>query len=321
MVREIGAVFHLGGGKKALGQPVGGLQALQKACAELRVGLAAEGGDAGDTLGGCWHGVGLLIAHHLQAMLDLAVGQVKLGQLIGHRLGHPIFGGQRLQAAQRGAVAQAGVAAPGNQLAGLGEKLDLTDTALPELHVMPLDRQPSIQAAVFADAQAHVMGVLDGCKIQVLAPDKGGERCEEALPGGQIAAARARFDIGGALPSAALGLVIAVGGGHRQADRGDRGIRAQPQVGAEHIAARHRVAEQRGHLAGDADKSSAGLLPVCTIAVLVKKADQIDVRGVVQLACPHLAHGQREHATRSLGILRRGTGQLAAPDFLGHQSL
>ena len=277
MVREIGAVFHLGRGKKALGQPVGGLQTLQQACAELRLSLAAESGDAGDTLGGCWHGVGLLIAHHLQAMFHFTVGKIKPGQLIGHRLRHPIFGGQRLQSAQRGTVAQGGIAPSGDELAGLGEKLDLADAALAEFHVMPLDRQPPIQPAVFADAQAHVMGVLNGREIQMLAPDKGGERFEKPIARLKVAATGAGLDIGGALPCAALGLVITVGGGHRQADRGDRGIGAQPQIGAKDIAAGHGVAEQGRHLAGDANKGGAGLLPVSTIAVLVKKADQIDV--------------------------------------------
>ena len=277
MVGEIRAVFHLGRGKKALGQPVGGLQAIEQACAEFGLSLAAESGDAGDTLGGCWHGVGLLIAHHLQTMLHFTVGEIKPGQFIGHRLGHPIFGGQRLQAAQRGAVAQGGIAPSGDELAGLGEELDLADAALTEFHVMPLDRQPPIQPTVFADAQAHVMGVLDRCEIQMLAPDKGGERFKEPIARLKVAATGAGLDIGGALPCAALGLVITVGGGHRQADRGDRGIGAQPQVGAKDITTRHCVAEQGRHLAGDANKGGAGLLPVGTIAVLVKKADQIDV--------------------------------------------
>ena len=39
--------------------------------------------------------------------------------------------------------------------------------------VMAFNHDRTVQAPVFADAQAHVMGVLNGREIQMLAPDKG----------------------------------------------------------------------------------------------------------------------------------------------------
>ena len=48
---------------------------------------------------------------------------------------------------------------------------------------------------------------------------------------------------------------------------------------------------------------------------LVKQADQIDVRGVVQLACAHLAHGKHDHPRAGIGVLFGHAGQFAAFDL------
>ena len=320
MVGQLGAVFGGGGGEEAFGQPVGGLQAVQKVAAEIGVGLAAEGSDAGHAFGRVRHGVGLLITHHLQAVFDLAVGKVKLGQVVSHGLGNPILCRQGLQPAQCCAVTKRWVAPPGDQLAGLGEELDLADAALAEFHVVVFDGEATVQPAMFADAQAHVMGVLDGGEIKVFAPDKGGQRFEEPIPRRDIAAAGAGLDIGGAFPRTALGLVIAVGGGHGQADGRHAGIGAQAQVGAKDISTCHGVAEKARHFAGDADKGGAGLLPVVGITILIEEADEVDVGGIVQLSRAHLAHGKRHHAACGLRVIGAGAGQFAAADFIGDKA-
>ena len=89
------------------------------------------------------------------------------------------------------------------------------------------------------------MGVLDGGKIQMPAPDKGRQTGQEAMACGHIARTGAGFDIGGTLPCATLGLVIGAGCGHRQADGRHRRIRPQPQVGAKDVAF-GRVVGQKG---------------------------------------------------------------------------
>jgi hypothetical protein len=159
--------------------------------------------------------MGLRVVHHLQAMLHLAVVKVKLGQLAGHLGRNPPLFGKCCKAAKRRAVAQIGVAASGDQLAGLGEEFDLADAAHAQLHVVAFDRDGTVQLAMVTDAQAHVVGVLNRCKIKVFAPDKGRQGFQEPVAGGDVAPARTRLDIGGPLPRSSDTFVIAFGSGHR----------------------------------------------------------------------------------------------------------
>ena len=55
---------------------------------------------------------------------------------------------------------------------------------------MALNRQRAVQSTMFPDAQAHVMGVLNGGKIKVFAPDEGCERVQKPIARRDIAAAR-----------------------------------------------------------------------------------------------------------------------------------
>src|SRR5580700_4293500 len=91
-------------------------------------------------------GVGLLVGHHLQAMLDAAQKVVSRGERIA-RLGiDPAAVGERLKRGDRLAAAQLTVAASGDQLLGLGEELDLADAAATELDVMTLHRDLAVAA-------------------------------------------------------------------------------------------------------------------------------------------------------------------------------
>ncbi len=186
---------------------------------------------------------------------------------------------------------------------------------------MALDHHRPVQAAVVADAQPHVVRILDRHEIEMLAPDEGHQRLQEPLARGQIAAAGTGLDIGRPFPGAADAFVIALGRGHRETDRRHRRIGAQPQVGAEDVALGGEVGQKGGHPARHADEGGAGLLLLPRIARLVEEADEVDVGGIVELSRPHLAHGERDHAARRLGILGRGAGQLAAPDLVGHEPL
>ena len=94
------------------------------------VRTAQEGGEArefGRLLG---HGVRLAIRHHLQAMLDAAQDAIGHGQLRGGAAAELAAAGEAAQGAQRGGLAQAGVAAAPDELQGLGGELDLADAAL-----------------------------------------------------------------------------------------------------------------------------------------------------------------------------------------------
>ena len=176
------------------------------------------------------------------------------------------------------------------------------------------------QALVGADAQPHVVGVLDRPEVHVLAPDEGAQAVEEGPAGGDGAGAGAGLDVGGALPGAADALVVVLGRVGGDADRRHRGVGAEAQVGAEDVAFRGDLGEELHELLGDADEAAAELgVVVGVVAALVEEDDEVDVGGVVELAGAHLAHGEDEHAG-GLGDVRLGdAGELAAGDLVGDE--
>ncbi len=170
-----------------------------------------------------------------------------------------------------------------------------------------------MQPLVIADAQPHIVGVLNRRKIEVFAPDKGAHRGEEPCSRLAVAGAGPRLDIGGPLPCAADAFVIALGRPHRDANRRHRRVGAQAQVGAEDIALAGQVRQEPRHPPRDAHERGAGIvIAVVVETALVEEHDEVDVGGIVQLPCPHLAHREGDHAACGLGVLRRKTGDLAA---------
>ena len=165
------------------------------------------------------------------------------------------------------------------------------------------------------------MGILDRREIQMLAPDKRTQRRQKRRPCRQITGRGPRLDIGGALPGAAHAFIIAFRRCSRQAHRRHRRIGAQPQVGAKHIAIGGLVRQKRRQPPGDADESRPRLNLHSLVAAVVEQADQIDVRRIVQLVRPHLAHRQHEHPRPGGVIPRHRPRQLAPPDLITDQPL
>jgi hypothetical protein len=281
--------------EEALGQRGDAGDALGQVGAQFGHVAPHEGREPGEALGRGGQRVGLLVGDHLEPVLDLAMGAVVGDEGGGVHLGHPAALRQAQEPLDRAAHAQGGVAAARDELARLGEELDLADAARGELEVAAF-QCAAVQALVLADAQAHVVRLLDGGIVEVFAPDEGRERAQEALPCRDIARAGARLDVGRALPGAPEAFVVALGRLHREAHGRDRGVGAQAQVGAEHVAFGGEVRECRGHAAGRADQLRAGLgVVVAREAGFVEEDDQVDVGGIVELSGAHLAHGERHH--------------------------
>ena len=180
-------------------------------------------------------GMGLLVGHHLQAMLDAAQKIVSRGERVA-RLGiDPAAVGERRKRGDRLAAAQLAVAAAGDELLGLGEKLDLADAAAAELDVVALDRDLAV-AAIGVDLLLHGVHVGDGGVVEIFAPDERGQLANERFAGGEIAGARPRLDQRGALPVLAPSLVVVERRRGRDRDLGRGRIGAQPQIDAEHVA-------------------------------------------------------------------------------------
>ena len=115
------------------------------------------------------------------------------------------------------------------------EEFDLADATAPELDVVPGDGDLAA-AAMGVDLALDRADVLDGGKVEMAAPDEGLQPVQEARSGLDIAGDGLRLDHGGAFPVLAGGRVIGLGSADREGGRGRAGVRAQPQVGAEHIA-------------------------------------------------------------------------------------
>ena len=144
------------------------------------VGSPQKSASAGEVVGRLGQALGLGVVEHLQPVLERAVGDVGVGERGGGGAVDPALVGERGQRGQRLALAQLRVAAADDELAGLGEELDLADAALAELEVVAGHPDRAGEALVGADAAAHVLGVLDRGEVEVAAPDERAEALEEA---------------------------------------------------------------------------------------------------------------------------------------------
>ena len=172
---------------------------------------------------------------------------------------------------------------------------------------------------MLADGEAHVVGILDRCKIEMPAPDKGAQHVQKARPSLNVARTGARFDKGRPLPRTPDAFVIALRRLHRQHHGRDRGVGTQTQVSAEHIAIGSDIAQRGAHLAGGAHEGHAGIVIIRTVkSGLIKEANQINVRGIIQLARAHLAHRQHGHPGAVPRVLRPHPRQFAAAQLRVH---
>ena len=163
---------------------------------------------------------------------------------------------ERVQGVQGGlgpADPQGLVASAPNQLLGLGEELDLANAAGAELDVVAVDGNLAA-AFVGMDLALDGMDILDGGKVEMLAPHEGPQRTQEGSAGDAVACHRPGLDHRRPLPILAQAGVIALG--RRQRDGRGRGGRvgSQPEIDAADIAVSGWRFQQPGQLAGQAHK-------------------------------------------------------------------
>ena len=185
---------------------------------DLGIGKAQHQRDAAKLGVAAWEKVGLLVMHHLQAMLDIAQEPVADGEFAHGRRIDPVGGIERLQPVLGGPDAKLGHAPAGNQLLGLDEEFDLPNAAAAELDVVALDRNRPV-ALVGVDLPLDRVDVGDGRIIQVFAEDEGAHFAKEGFAGPEIPADRSRLDEGGPLPVLAASFVVEEGGIDRDGKR------------------------------------------------------------------------------------------------------
>ena len=110
----------------------------------------------------------------------------------------PPGGGERGQRAAGIGRPQIDVAAAEQQLVGLREKLDLSNTAAPALQIEP--RTEFLRAfEIIANAERHILDRLYRRKVDRAAPDEGRDVGEESAAHGKVARHASRTDEGGPL--------------------------------------------------------------------------------------------------------------------------
>ena len=261
----------------------------------------------------------LLVGHHLQPVLERAQGAVALDQVARRVQRDPAAVGQRRQRDAGPRVAQARLAPAQDELLGLGEELDLADAAAAHLQVVA-ERPDGGEAAVGVDLALDRVDVADGGVVEVLAPDEGDEAAQERPAGLQVARDRPRLDERRPLPVLAVALVVELGRVGRDRERVAGQVRAQPEVGAEHVAVGGLVLEQVDEGAGRPHRERHGALAAAVAEpLLVVEQDEVDIARVVELAGPVLAHRQDHEAAAGRGSRRVGDQQLAAAHGLAQQ--
>jgi hypothetical protein len=195
---------------------------------------------------------------------------------------------------QRRFDAQFGVSAAGNELLRLDEEFDLADAAAAELDIVPFDRD-FIVAAIGVDLPLHRVHVGNRREVEIFAPDERRERSEERLARHNVARTRPRLDQRGALPILSTALVIVERRRRGDGDLGRGRIGTQPQVDAEHVAVDSTLLQQL-HQRPREPNVKCRRLRSRNESFAVVEDDEIDVARIVELAGPHLAHGEHDIA-------------------------
>ena len=270
-------------------------------------------------LGVFGQGMGLLVRDHLQPVLDPSQKDVGRGELVAGLKSDPVARGQHAERFQRRPHPQFRMPAAGDQLLGLREKLDLADTAAPDLDVVALDRDLAL-AAKGLHLPLHVVNIGESREIQMLAPDEGRDFRHQRLAGPGVAGAGPRLDHGGALPGPAVPLVVMQRRGHRDRHLRRGWIRPQPQIDPEHVAVAVALLQDPRKRLGDAHEEGLRLdVGRQRPRFGIEEHDQVDVAGIIQLARTHLAHGEHDEAAVVLGRIDTGRHQPAALGLLPQQ--
>ena len=234
VARQAGSHRAFGNNPVVAGTDIGG-DGFEHRQQRRAVGLAIEPRDAVERGGLGRQAMRLLVLDHLQAMFDPAQRRIMARQARRDLGLDPPRRGERRQRIDRRRNAQRRIAPAIDQLVDLREKFDLADAAAPALQVIARPERLALRKMI-ADPVAHRADFLELAEIEAAAPDEGLDRRQELFAERAVARRGARADERRLLPRQRFGFIIGNGRVHRQHDRGDLGMRAQPQVDAQDMA-------------------------------------------------------------------------------------
>ena len=272
------------------------------------VGEAHGTGERGTAVHGVRNPAVRLVIDQLQAVLEPAEEAVRFDQLVRCPPVRAAGGGERAQRIAGRARAQRCVAPTPNELLSLRVQLDLANAAAAELDVVAGDLDGA-EAGLGVDLPFDRLDVLNGRKIEILAPDEGPQPLHQLGAYGEIARHRARLDHHGALPVLPVALVILLGRQRRERERRRTRVGPEPELRAIHTALVGAFGEQGGEIANEAVQGFRDFAPPPVAhALRVEQHDQGEFARIGELACTepaHAEHGQPARCSRRVALCKR----------------
>ena len=130
-------------------------------------------GDALQSLVILRQGVALLVSHHLDTVLNIAQIPVCSGQYVHGTAVDPAVPGQCIEPGNGGYLPQLRPPPPRDQLLGLNEEFDFANPAASQFHIVAAHGDFAM-SLVGMDLPLDGMDILDGSKVEILAPYEGG---------------------------------------------------------------------------------------------------------------------------------------------------
>ena len=238
----------------------------------------------------------LLIRNRLQAVLDAPQEHIGLGELQRDMRRQVAEHGQRIEHPEDVAFLQQRLPPAAHQLEGLGDELDLADTARAKLdvvlHALALD--------LADDLLLEVAQRFEGAEIEVAPVDKRSQQLHQLAGGGHGAGHRPCLDHGVAFPLAPLQLVVVGHGIETGHQRPAVAVGPQPHVDPVDEAPVGNIIEGVYQLPAELqvkflDADIRGWPAPLEVGV---GEDEVDIGREVQLVRAQLAHAQ--HHQRGL---------------------
>ncbi len=270
------------------------------------VGKAGEAGE-GVELGRIGRqALGLLVAHHLEPVLDGAQEGVGCSEFVARLLRDPAIVVEARQHRDGGAPAQDRAPSAEDELLGLHEELDLADAAAAELDVVTGDGERLV-AAHGVDLALHRVHVGDRREVEILAPDEGRQFGQEPFARRDVAGDRPGLDEGRPLPVLPGRLVIDIGRGEAERRRRRAGIGAEPVIDPVDIAVAGPLLQELGRALREAGEERRRLQTLLERRDLgIEEDDQVDIAGVIELPPAELAEAEHHETGAGLRVLTVG---------------
>ncbi len=254
--------------------------------------LSHAGGNGSDALIAYGQAVGLLVALHLQPVLDRAQEDIGIGQPVALHWCQTTTAHQFVEHIQCLHDAQARLLSGEQQLMALGKELELTNAAAVELDVIAMPWVVLMPPLLQVDLALDRFHVLDGGKVAARTPDPLSEGFHQAAGHWRVGNNRTRLNHRGPFPVQRLCVVIGNRTGGGDSERGRCRVGPQAQISPEDIAIDCTLLQQVDQVAGQSGENLWRVVAVYRRGGGIIECNQVHIAGIVQLTRAEFAHGE-----------------------------